>query len=59
MLSITLGFPKGKRVTDPYSVLALEAVGSSQVLLPPWAQRKYWTNDKIVSLVYNVYMGQR
>ena len=35
MFSAALGFPKGKRVTDHYSILAQEAVGFSQGLLPP------------------------
>ena len=32
MLSTALGFPKGKRVTDHYAILAQEAVGFSQGL---------------------------
>ena len=35
MLSTALGFSKGKRVTDQYSVLAPETVRFSQALLPP------------------------
>ena len=34
MLSRALGFPKFKRVIDYYSILAQEAVGFSQELLP-------------------------
>ena len=41
MLSKSLGFSKGKSVTDHYSILAPKFVGFSQILLPPWAQRKY------------------
>ena len=41
MLSTAPGRPKGKRVTDHYSILAPEAVGFSQGLLRPGAQRKY------------------
>ena len=41
MLSIALGFSKGKRVTDHYSILTPEAVGFSQALLLPLAQLKY------------------
>ena len=35
MLSTALGFPKDKRVTDHYSILAQEAVGFSEGLLSP------------------------
>ena len=35
MLSTALGFPIGKRVTDHCSILAPEAIGFSQELLPP------------------------
>ena len=41
MLSTALGFPKEKRDTEHDSILETEAVGFSQVLLQPWAQRKY------------------
>ena len=34
MLSTALGFPIDERVTDHCSILALEAVGVSQELLP-------------------------
>ena len=34
MLSTALGFPIGKRVTDHCSILAPEAIGFSQDLLP-------------------------
>ena len=35
MLSTALGFPIGKRVTDHCSILAPEAIGFFQELLPP------------------------
>ena len=35
MLSTALGFPIHKRVADHCSILTLEAIGFSQVLLPP------------------------
>ena len=34
MLSTALGFPKGKGVTDHYSILAQDAVGFSEEVLP-------------------------
>ena len=40
MLSKSLGFPRGKRVTDHHSILAPETVDFSQGLLPPLAQRQ-------------------
>ena len=38
MLSTALDFPKGKGVTDHYSILAHDTVGFSEDLLPTWAQ---------------------
>ena len=35
MLPAAIDFPKGKRVTGHYSILAPKAVGFSQGLLPP------------------------
>ena len=60
MLFTALGFLKCKRVTEQYSILEPKAVGFPQGLLPPWAQRKYYTKNmaKLVSLVYNLYMVQ-
>ena len=37
MMSTTLGFPIGKRVSDHWSILVPEAVGFSKELLPPFA----------------------
>ena len=42
MLSTALGFPKGKRATDNYPILALEAVDFSQGLRAPLGQL-YWS----------------
>ena len=47
MLSTALDFPKGKGVTDRYSILAQDAVGFSEEVLPSWAQLKYWKNGEI------------
>ena len=38
---LSLDFPKGKRVTDHYSILARKIMDLSQDLLPPKAQDKY------------------
>ena len=59
MLSAALDFPKGKRITDHYSILAQEAVAFSQELPTSWAQLKYWTNGEIKFHKYNIYMLQR
>ena len=55
MLSTALGFPKGKRVTDHYSILTPEAMVAATMSSTKVLNK--WRNQ--VSLVYNVYMVQR
>ena len=47
MISTSRCFCQGRRFTDDYSILALEAIDFSQGLLQTQAQSKYQRNDKV------------